>query len=343
MPLYHTTYETPTGVEYTQCYARDADHFAEVVKLRGMGETPHIPWPGDPIAAPPVMPSTYLLEQKWIDAMHALIWVGMIATKAGIADGWGLLNDHGILHGMSHVLMNTRHGYGHDVTGPYLERVKKLEREVPGVHPCWGGAEVAPSARLTGNRISSIFTDEFNSLKEDFRRLGRPFEGIVDVKTSIEAMEGFFFADIDAVVDKPIKPGGRGFDLQRLKQMQDARSKKFDLVVQLRKQQNAKARKGMVSVDGKAIGKVNKIWINGEVVEPLTDDDIFKVKLAAKKPDQVIEVPIQISGETPKTIKEGAMRLAYGGFSEIKSLSYQAKLRDFIMNETRTAVLGAYS
>ncbi len=144
MPLYATRYPLPDGSNaITSCYAANRAHLDALMKQRGMGET----FVGDDrILDSPRMPSGLLRDCRPAAAMHALIWISMIAVRSGQDMAWRALNDRGVVHALAHELEAAERlchpASRHRAVWMHIaDQVEAFEREVPGVHPCWGGAE----------------------------------------------------------------------------------------------------------------------------------------------------------------------------------------------------------
>lgn len=153
MPIYRTQYELPDGDHLrTTLYARDDKHLGEVMDLRKMGEMcVDGPAFGRTAIDPPMMASQLLASKRLAAANHALTWAAMIGARAGVADAWALMNDHGLLHQMAHLLHSREDsqdlGYLENQLMRLIPQVDEFERSVPGVHPCWGGgAHELPAA-----------------------------------------------------------------------------------------------------------------------------------------------------------------------------------------------------
>jgi hypothetical protein len=218
MPMYATEYRLPKGGRaQTTCYAMSAEHLAETLKLRNLGEVPT----GRSFPAP-VMASQHLRRRDFAEANHALVWASMIATKAGIVDAWDLLNDNGLLHEMAHVAENgslpARFAYDvyfgctcdmcrgirpDDRDHPFILQVEAFERRVPGLHPSWGReVEVRPAMPRADTSLT-VAVDG----------------------ASIASIDAFSMPPTVFVEPKPIaNPRRRGFDRQQIRQGSAARA-----------------------------------------------------------------------------------------------------------------------
>lgn len=216
MPLFWTNYSLPGGaVTVTSCYARDVEHLHELMAQRGLGET----LSGDNrfYRDAPVMPSDFLRRGHVVEALHSVIWVAMIAVKAGLADAWELLNDRGIIHELSHAALSYRGGNMIYVDSDFVHAVTKFERGVPGVHPCWGKTETASTRALA----DCADPPEWRAVPVTFG---------VDFAEAVIAATKSFTEAIQAPGDKgfferpPADPNSRGFFIKALEQGKSARA-----------------------------------------------------------------------------------------------------------------------
>lgn len=145
MPLFATSYVLPNGDRAaTQCYARDVQHLRDTIHARCMGESAER---ADLAVPAPLMPSDHLRLGNLPEAVHAAIWVCMIATRANTVSAWDILCDMGVVHELTHMLIGAgtfRQAYGYD--SRLIADLEQLERATPGVHPSWGGERPAEAA-----------------------------------------------------------------------------------------------------------------------------------------------------------------------------------------------------
>lgn len=146
MTLYLTRYPLPSGLAATtSCYARDHEHLAETLTVRGMGETATYDDWRTGLFEPPKLASELIRDGQVAAANHALIWISMIAVRADPATAWEVLNDEGLVHQLAHALHSAERGdpfRDHLGMGRLGDKLDAFERRIPGVHPSWGGEQV---------------------------------------------------------------------------------------------------------------------------------------------------------------------------------------------------------
>lgn len=210
MPMYMTRYPLPRGSDaVTSCYATDIHHLKETIALRGMreehvaGQTPNVPR----------MASELLHARRFGDANHALVWTSMVATRAGIATAWELLNDYGLLHQMAHVVESAPSCSCPSCQGTGLiDQLEAFERRVPGLHPSWGGELTERERSMAPLRLAERAMVNFTVSLDGAGQA---------TKAAMDAI----FAAIPAEPAKPIAdPKRRGFDQQQIMQGFNARA-----------------------------------------------------------------------------------------------------------------------
>lgn len=163
MPLYVTTYPLSFSRRMTTtCYAADLAHLAETMAQRRMGEELFRELGDFDPDNQHRLASDWMRANDPIRANHALVWISMIACRAGFSDAWSLMNDRGLMHEVAHYLEQSDGGRrevrvpvsvftgrtfaymaGDELTQfPLLHeqlarRLEAFERVVPGVHPDW--------------------------------------------------------------------------------------------------------------------------------------------------------------------------------------------------------------
>lgn len=127
-------YERNQRYTTTFC-ARDAAHADELIVKRRMGErfiAARFPYGR--------LPSEYILEWNWDEALHAACWLGMIGCASATLDGFDLLRDQGLIHTLSHLNQRQNAGLIRDhlnlgqrflILGAY-QRALDAEKLVPG-------------------------------------------------------------------------------------------------------------------------------------------------------------------------------------------------------------------
>lgn len=249
MPMYETKYRLPNGSEQgTQCYAESEAHLEEVIKLRGLGETRFMRTHesslysifGTGTFPHPKMASDLLAKEQYAAANHALTWTSMIAVKAGVVEGWDLLNDQGIMHEMAHMLHSRELNGGssarnrsrsfYDTEPEHLRlarRIETFERLVPGVHPCWAGEDTTivpaykpPVVSPFDSQFMTGFMRDMSSLREAVKGSSKAmakYSSIID--------EYVYAKDIDFIPrQKREKPGTKKFAEQQRTQGADAKA-----------------------------------------------------------------------------------------------------------------------
>jgi hypothetical protein len=135
--MWTTEYELPPGgVESTnsfprymetQLWAPDAETARRYAKQRG--ERFKGPYVGCSEYWRNIrLPSEWLEEGDGLGAMHALCWLSMVATRAGVVTAEELLRDNGALHGMAHFLQ-ARQNVSAD---SLMATLRDLEARTPG-------------------------------------------------------------------------------------------------------------------------------------------------------------------------------------------------------------------
>lgn len=225
--IFRTHYTLPSGRRTsTQVHARDRAHLDEVMALRGMGETSE----GEVSSFVPEMPSDRLKAGDYEGAMHALIWVSMIAGRTNTT-AWMLLNDEGIIHELAHRAQVRRSALGFlSYAGDYgvsalVERIREFEQAVPGVHRRWGMTEKAWAAeeaeQLDALRCrQEVMQRALASLsRAAAKHLGREKGDTV-----------YLLGDPDATAAEAViprrraRPGTRDFHLDQLAQQKQAKA-----------------------------------------------------------------------------------------------------------------------
>lgn len=236
MPMYATEYRLPDGrPATTSCFARNGNHLEEVIKLRKMGE--RLDTFTGRFINPPRMASDLLRSGRVAAANHALIWTSMIAARAGVMGEWGLLNDNGLVHEIAHVMHSREMDGAHcscrqcDVSD-LAHKVERFERQVPGVHPCWGSEEEVrrPDPNATVLFSGTLTLEAFEALSTSL------------AKGSMAAAEAGAAMRRALPPAKPIvDPKRRGFARQQIAQGQAARATQRDVALKAMKAR-AKAR-----------------------------------------------------------------------------------------------------
>lgn len=138
MALFNTSYPTPSnpfGVT-TQLWARDEPHARELCELRGMGE--YFSGPTSLYSTTEVfLPSEHLDRGNFGDALHAAIWLSMVAVASKTADPMHLLLDGGIVHELAHcVAEDVTKQYSKEFICEHANRQRRklieLEMATPG-------------------------------------------------------------------------------------------------------------------------------------------------------------------------------------------------------------------
>lgn len=173
--MFVSEYRLPNGdKQHTQVYADDEQHLVQVLARRKMGEQKAI---SPPALSEPTMPSKLLEQSRHPEAMHALIWVSMIATSAGVATNWELMNDNGLIHELAHYnQVASQYGYalgGKSLLGFFdlnnwrralIQKLRTFEERVPGVMESVAErrrlAGTLTSAKLWGARADLMFIDD---------------------------------------------------------------------------------------------------------------------------------------------------------------------------------------
>lgn len=212
MAMFVTRYRLPNGAAVpTTVYARDLRHLREVIDQRGLGEGMAEPHPYFLPMRAPKMPSELLEVGQLRAANHALTWVAMIAVKAGKAEAWELLNDRGVLHEMAHILHSQEEGQDsivRDQVAFLLPKVRTFEREVPGVHPCWGG-EVANdgTGRIRDYQAQSL-ARRAAAMEHASSQLG---EIVKEATVSLQRVKDNLPIDTSHMQSPTARPGTRAF------------------------------------------------------------------------------------------------------------------------------------
>ena len=146
------TYRTSRGrQQLTQVYSRDYVHFTALLKERGLGETAY----GSSYVRRPLTPSEHMWKGNYAQALHAAIWLAMIAQGVDAGLNRHELYDDGAIHELSHIVEDDeldrnvgrrlRHGRSPKDWSLSLldvfEKVIAFERRVPGAHPMDGLGE----------------------------------------------------------------------------------------------------------------------------------------------------------------------------------------------------------
>lgn len=297
MPQYRSRYQTHKGrVQYTQVYAENDAHLEEVLALRGMGETRVDPTSIFEEYDAPQMASELCAAGKLAAANHALVWTGMIAAKAGIADAWAMLNDDGIIHDLAHEMHSKEAsplytlsalGFNESRHVRLARRIEAFERLVPGVHPCWAGEDTsvvrAPNYR---SPFADLYQPKLTDLMERFAMFRKAADSM---KLTMD--EFAFLRDVPVREPaEPKTPNQRGFEMASVEQGHKARTEgKAKLVEKLKAQ--AKARKSKVPQAG-------TMTINGKEY-PVSD---VKVHFTSKLDEMQAQPRLGRKRKTPVAI-----------------------------------------
>jgi len=121
-----TQYELE-GKTYGTClWARSLEDAFGVATLRRIGEEVSGRW-----FAPFVLPSKLLSQRSpTLEVVHGTVFVGWLASKAGVADSQQMLSDTGLIHELIHYM---QYGPINYPKKELIKRMKALEEKVPGL------------------------------------------------------------------------------------------------------------------------------------------------------------------------------------------------------------------
>lgn len=98
----------------------------EILAARGYGETINMAQTSmiGLIGEPDIkLPSEWFAQDNLKEAIHAACWLGMFAMSSGVVTGDQLLNDHGVIHQLAHLLNTPKEG------SEKYERLSKADKE----------------------------------------------------------------------------------------------------------------------------------------------------------------------------------------------------------------------
>ena len=121
-----TQYELE-GKTYGTClWAESLEEAFGVASLRNIGETVSGYW-----FAPFELPSKLLRKRTVsLEALHGAVFVGWLASCAGVADSQQMLSDTGLIHEIIHYM---QYGPINYPKKELINRMKALEEKVPGL------------------------------------------------------------------------------------------------------------------------------------------------------------------------------------------------------------------
>lgn len=129
--LISTNYPVPNGKRFnTEAFANPnmtLDDIPAFLDKRGMGEELNLlrTMLSEGSEDELKLPSDWYKEGNIPQALHAAVWLGMVAVKSGVASGWELLWDEGVIHSLAHLNLPQE-----DVNAQQQDVVAKIRQQV---------------------------------------------------------------------------------------------------------------------------------------------------------------------------------------------------------------------